>query len=232
MPWLRPIAAVGLIAVGSLPVPSTAAPPRPDWLGTVVATAEGGFRQGNPKAKVRLLEFGALTCPHCAAFARDDLPKLRAAYVATGRVSYEYRPFLLNGVDFAPALLVLCQPPAAALHLADAFYADQAMWIVPFTKPLPEAAQKQIAALPQNRQITAFAAFGGLDRFVRTRGITRARFDACTSDAANIARLNAIRKDADDNYGLTSVPTFAINGKTVPNTSTWGQLKPVLDAAL
>jgi protein-disulfide isomerase len=212
--------------------PATHAPATVNWLDVVVATPEGGFRQGNPNAKVKLLEFGALTCPHCAAFAREGVPALRAKYIATGKVSYEYRPFLLNGVDLAPALLVLCQPPAAAIKLIETLYDQQPVWIEPFRKPVPDDVQKKLAALPAEQQITAFAVNGGLDGFMRTRGVTRAEFDTCTSDKFGIAKLNGIRKDADDNYGLTSVPTFAINGKTVPDTSTWTQLKPVIDAAL
>ncbi len=226
------LAAASSVALAA-PVHKPAAHAAPtDWLDTVVATPQGGFRQGNPNAKVKLLEFGSLTCPHCAAFAREGVPILRARYIASGRVSYEYRPFLLNGVDFAPALLVHCQPPATAFRLIDAFYENQAQWIQPFTKPVPDDVQAAMKALPENQQITAFAVHGGLDTFMRPRGMTRAKFDACTSDKAGIATLNGIRDDANKNYGLTSVPTFAINGRTVPETSTWSQLQPVLDAAL
>lgn len=207
-------------------------PAATNWLDVVVATPQGGFRQGNPNAKVKLLEFGALTCPHCAAFARDSVPILRAQYVATGKVSYEYRPFLLNGVDFGPALLVRCQSPVAAIKLVDAFYDQQPQWILPFTKPLPDDVQKRLSALPQEQQITAFAAQGGLAAFMRTRGMTRAKFDACTSDKAGIAQLEEIPTDATKNYGLTVVPTFVINGKTVADAFDWAKLKPALDAAL
>lgn len=207
-------------------------PATTDWLAVIVATPQGGFREGNPNARVKLLEFGALTCPHCAGFAKGSVPILRAKYIATGRVSYEYRPFLLSGVDFAPALLVECQAPAAAVRLIEAFYDTQATWTLPFTKPLPDDVQKRLTALPEAQQITALAVHGGLDTFMRTRGMTRAKFDACTSDKASIAKLEAIRDDADTNYGLTAVPTFAINGKTVPGVFGWAELKPALDTAL
>ncbi len=232
MVLVRRLAALALLVLGGAAAavaPAAKPVATTNWLDVVVATPQGGFRQGNPDARVKLLEFGALTCPHCAHFAHDGVPVLRAKYIATGRVSYEYRPFLLNGVDFAPALLVLCQPPAAAIRMIDTLYAQQSVWIEPFTKPVPADVQKTIAALPPEQQIGAFAVNGGLDGFMRTQGITRARFDACTSDKANIARLNAIHDDADTNYGLMSVPTFAINGKTVPGVSTWADLKAVLD---
>lgn len=211
---------------------SAAKPAAANWLDVVVATPEGGFRQGNPNAKVKLLEFGSLTCPHCAAFARGSVPTLRSQYVATGKVSYEYRPFLLNAVDLAPALLVRCQAPAAAIKLIDAFYEQQPQWTLPFTKAFPDDAQKRISALPQEQQITAFAAQGGLDIFMASRGVSRAKFDACTSDKAGVTKLEEIRTDADKNYGLTAVPTFVINGKTVPDAYDWSKLKPAIDAAL
>lgn len=221
-------------AAAALPAKSVAAPAaKPaSWLDVVVATPQGGIRQGNPNARVKLLEFGSLTCSHCGAFAHEGVPTLRAKYVATGKVSYEYRPFILNGVDFAPSLLVRCQTPAAALKLIDAFYDQQQQWTLPFTKPLPDDVQKRLAALPDNQQITAFAAQGGLDGFMRTRGMTRARFDQCTSDKAGIAKLNEIRDDANKNYNLTGTPTFVINGKTLADTSNWARLKTALDAAL
>lgn len=223
-----PVAAPAKTTTAARPVGAAPA----NWLDVVAATPQGGFRQGNPNAKVKLLEFGSLTCSHCGAFARDGVPALRAKYVATGKVSYEYRPFLLNGVDFAPSLLVRCQAPVAALKLIDAFYESQATWTLPFTKALPDDVQKRLAALPENQQVTAFAAQGGLDGFMRTRGMTRARFDQCTSDKAGIAKLNEIRDDANKNYALTGTPTFVINGKTLTDTADWTRLKPALDAAL
>ena len=45
-----------------------AAPNNGDWSTIVTKTAEGGFVMGNPNAKVKLVEFGSMTCPHCAEF--------------------------------------------------------------------------------------------------------------------------------------------------------------------
>ncbi len=211
---------------------AAAKPATTNWLDTVVATPQGGIRQGNPNAKVKLLEFGSLSCPHCGAFARDHLPELRAKYIATGKVCYEYRPFIIHGVDFAPSLLVECLLPVAALKLIDAFYAHQAAWIEPFTKPLDSDFQQHLATLPEEKQITAFAVRGGLDGFMRTRGMSRTRFDACTGDKAGIARLAAIRDDATKSYGLTAVPTFVINGHTVADVHDWAHLQTALERAV
>ena len=45
-----------------------AAPNNGDWSTVVSQTPEGGFVMGNPNAKVKLVEFGSMTCPHCAEF--------------------------------------------------------------------------------------------------------------------------------------------------------------------
>lgn len=209
-----------------------AAPAARDWTQVFAATPEGGIRMGNPNAKVKLLEFASLTCPHCRVFQQEGMPAIKAKYVATGNVSYEFRPFILNGVDFAPSLLVRCQAPAGAFNLIEAFFDQQTNWVQPFTKPLSPEMQAKLGALPEEQQITAFAANGQLDTFVRTRGVTRAKFDQCTSDKAGIAKLNAIREDATKTYSLTGTPTFAINGTTAKDVADWGKLKPLLDAAV
>ena len=44
------------------------------WADVVNATSSGGFVMGNPNAKVKLVEYGSLTCPHCKAFDDEGGP--------------------------------------------------------------------------------------------------------------------------------------------------------------
>ena len=37
-----------------------------DWSQVYNVTEAGGMLMGNPDAKIRLIEYGSLTCPHCA----------------------------------------------------------------------------------------------------------------------------------------------------------------------
>ena len=68
---------------------------------------------GNPDAPVKLVEYGSLTCPHCADFAAaGDASRWSRNYVRSGRVSFEYRNFVLNGIDVAATLLARCAAPA------------------------------------------------------------------------------------------------------------------------
>ena len=55
----------GAAAIGLMPVEAAA---QQDWAKQVVVTPEGGYRMGNPDAAVKVVEYGSLTCPHCADF--------------------------------------------------------------------------------------------------------------------------------------------------------------------
>ena len=100
------------------PVKMVAAPTGSDWISTVVATPDGGFRMGNPNAPITLIEYGSLTCPHCAAFSKDGVETLKAKYVATGKVSYEFRSFLLHGQDLMATTVRPVRWPVAVLCAA------------------------------------------------------------------------------------------------------------------
>src|SRR3546814_4508496 len=62
-----------------------------DWTKVVVATTEGGVRMGNPDAPVKLIEFASFTCPHCREFNEAAADVLKSKYVASGKVSLEFR---------------------------------------------------------------------------------------------------------------------------------------------
>src|SRR5438270_9006083 len=102
--------------------------PARDWSRIVAATPEGGFKMGNPNAKVALVEYGSLACPHCRHFEETGYKPLVQQYVRTGRVSYEFRNFLLNAPDLSLRLLAHCAGAAIFFTLAVDFYATQPPW--------------------------------------------------------------------------------------------------------
>src|SRR3954469_16458643 len=90
-----------------------------DWSRVVAATADGGYLMGNPAAKVKLIEYGSLTCPHCGAFARESVPLLIEQYIKPGLVSYEFRNFARDPLDLGASVLVRCAGTAASFKLID-----------------------------------------------------------------------------------------------------------------
>jgi protein-disulfide isomerase len=221
---------------GSAPkaeTPATPAAPagKGKWLETVKATPEGGFSIGNPNAPVKLIEFASLTCPHCRDFHEMAMPAIKGQYVATGKVLYEFRNFVLNPADYGATMLARCQGPNAFFGLADAFFKNQQTWIEPFTK-LTEAQTSQLQSLSPDEQVVTYAKLGGLDGFVRARGIPEAKFKACLTDANQRGQLEAIRKTAVEQYKVTGTPAFVLNDKSLEGVHSWADLEPLLKDAV
>lgn len=228
----RLLAATLLLLPVALPAPVLAAATKAtDWQTVVAATPEGGFRIGNPAAPVKVIEYASLTCPTCARFHADSMAALRTKYIAGGKVSFEFRNFILNGPDYAASMLARCEGPKGFFPLVAAFFGEQPRWTAPFAQQT-EADKARITAQPAERQLAAIAEAGKLDGFVAPRGVTRARFDACLVDKAGLDRLLAMRKDAVDTFKLNGTPGFIINGKTQDGVLTWAALEPLVQAAL
>ena len=201
-----------------------------DWTQVVVATPEGGFRMGNPDAKVKFLEFASLTCPHCRDFNKESMAGIRS-YVATGKVSYEFRNFILNGYDLAVSVAARCQAPAAFFRSVDSLYATQVDWMQNYIKLTPEQL-KAIQAEPREQQLVTIADKGKMDEFFRLRGMPRAKYEACLTDEKNVQKLQAIAEDAQKTYHLEGTPTFVLNGETKQDLHIWPDVDKAIKAML
>lgn len=201
------------------------------WADAVSVTAQGGVLIGNPKAAVKLVEFGSLTCSHCATFHKTGLPALKAKYLNTGKVSYEFRSFVRNGPDYAASLLTGCLPARAQLGLIDALFMEQETWLTPYVS-VPQAEMAAIVNLPMEQQFVRMAALGKLDGWAAGKGVPAAKARACLADKARIEQVAATRTEAVDVYKLEGTPTFVLNGKTVAESYDWASLEPELVAAL
>ena len=208
-----------------------APPANGDWSTVVSATPEGGFVMGNPNAKVKLIEFGSMTCPHCAEFEEQGGQALIDNYVKKGLVSYEFRNFVRDPYDITAALIARCGGPASFFGLTRAFYANQQDWV----GKIQSADPKQMEALqnlgPQ-AQFKALADIAGFPAFAAMRGVPKAKTEACLADPAAATQLVQMNSDAVSNFNVQGTPSFAINGQTLENTASWAALEPKLKEAL
>ncbi|ODP39544.1 thioredoxin domain-containing protein [Sphingomonas turrisvirgatae] len=210
------------------PVAGAAAPAGSAWVDKVEQTAEGGFRMGNPDAPIKLIEYGSRTCGHCAAFATTAMEGLKG-YVASGKVSFEFRDFLLNPIDLGAALLGQCAGPGAFFAIMDQMYAQQAEILK--NAPQDEAFAKQIEAMPPQQRVVALAERFGYLSFVQERGVPEAQARACLTDQAKVQALVKSNEDAAKQYSIPGTPTFILNGKVLENTGTWPQVEAALKQA-
>ena len=54
---------------------------------------------GDVDAKITILEFGDYQCTFCYKFHQQTLEKIKESYIDTGKVTYTYKDFPLNGLD-------------------------------------------------------------------------------------------------------------------------------------
>ena len=198
-----------------------------DWARTVTATPEGGFRMGNPNARVKLVEYGSLTCPHCRQFAQSAMTPLKT-YVRGGKVSFEYRNFVLNGIDVAAALVARCAGPSRFFPVVDRLYATHNEWVGKISG-LPEGDKEKIRALSEGQRLVRLADVGGIQKLAAAYGLPTAQANKCLADPAGMDRLGAIHETAQA-LGVQGTPTFFINGAKV-DAGDWQSLEPHLKRA-
>jgi protein-disulfide isomerase len=204
------------------------APAGANWMETFAKSAEGGMIMGNPAAPVKLVEYGALSCPVCAKFSVDSTEKLHE-YVAKGTVSVEYRTFLIHPQDLPASLLARCNGPSAFFGISEQMFAKQDEWLSK-SASITEADQQRWATLSPNGVAEDMAAKLDLVTFVQQRGVAGDKAKACLADPKGVTELEGIAKRANEEK-VTGTPTFFINGVKVENITNWADLEPKLREA-
>jgi protein-disulfide isomerase len=161
------------------------------------AVLPGDMTLGNPKAKVEVIEYASVACPHCAHFNETVLTPFRAKWVDTGKVHFALKEMLTGSPTVAMAgfLIARCAGPAKYFKVVDDIYRSQPQW--------------------QEGQIK-----GVLQGIAASAGVDEAHFNACLQDQPAIEAVNARSQRAEQD-GVDSTPTVFVNGKkldTLPQT--------------
>lgn len=210
-------------AAESTAVETVKPPANGDWSTVAVATSAGGFRMGNPDAKVKLIEYGSMTCPHCRSFSETGFQPLVQNYVKDGKVSYEFRNYVRDPFDIAASLIARCNGSKSFFPLTEALYKDQPDWIAKI-QAAPEAELNGLQNLPPNQQFMEVAKLAGLQQWGAMRGVPTTKSTQCLTDQAKVDQLVQMNSDATTTFpDMPGTPTFIINGKMV-------ELGPVTEA--
>ena len=211
------------------PLPVVAPPAGTTWAQKTTTTDRGGYLVGNPDAPLKLVEYGSLTCPACARFSEEGMKPLLEKYVNSGRVSFEFRSFLIHGpLDLALTRLIGCTAPEAAVPLADQIWAN--LGAIQQRAYANESALADLNKFPENERFVRFGELTGLYEFFAARGISEDQARTCMADFASLEKLSNISEtDATDDQ-ITQTPTFVLNGSKV-EASTWAELEPKLQRA-
>ncbi len=198
------------------------------WVDTVVKTPEGGFRMGNPDAPLKVVEYGSRLCPACKALNDEGFEPLKANYIATGKVSYEFREFPVHGpLDLAPILLGQCTGDTATFFpILDQMFKNQET-ILQNAQAVGAKLQATPNATP-NQVAMAFGEGLGLIDFMKQRGLPEDKARACLNDPAGIQKIVDGQNFANQKFQISGTPTLILNGVKLENVGDWTGLKNAL----
>jgi protein-disulfide isomerase len=211
-----------------------AKPPAGGTWADVVNQTSAGYVMGNPDAKVKLVEIGSLSCPHCQKFEMEGSQQLIDKYVKSGNVSWEFRPYLIHGaIDVAADLLVRCNGGKTFFPLMKALYTDQPVWMAKL-ETAPKDKLDQIQNLPPNQSFVQMASLLGLQDWAAARGVPVAKSNQCLSDQKMIDNEVQVSADVNNQYpDFEGTPTFILNGTMQPKeVATWPLVEAKLQEAL
>jgi protein-disulfide isomerase len=103
-----------------------ASPASAQGLNLEVALAERALGPAN--APVSVVEYFSMTCPHCATFHVQTLPRIKAELIDTGRLRLVFRDFPLDRVGLAAHMVARAMPPASYSDFLDVLMRTQAQW--------------------------------------------------------------------------------------------------------
>ncbi|HET6389715.1 DsbA family protein [Hyphomicrobium sp.] len=164
---------------------------------------------GPKDAKITIVEYASMTCPHCAHFSNDVFEKIKTKYVDTGKVRFIYREFPLDNLAAAVSMLARCAGDDKTFPLIETFYEKQADWAFANGSPVPK-----------------------LFDIAKQAGFTQESFDKCLTDQKLLDQITAQRARASDTFGVNATPTFFINGKRLQEPPTVEGFDKVLEPLL
>ena len=172
-----------------------------------VALAPDDHVLGKADAPITIVEYASLTCPHCAEFDRDTLPKIKEKWIDTGKAKLVFRDFPLDGLALRAAVVARCAPPDRYFGYIDILFHSQRNWA------------------------TASDPIEALSRIARLGGMSDQQFQSCINNEELQKAVAASRQNAEKEYGVESTPTFFVNGTKLPGALPFAAFDEALTAA-
>ena len=163
---------------------------------------------GSADAKITVVEYSSLTCPHCATFQAKTFPGFKAKYIDTGKVRFITREFPLDNLAAAAAMLARCVAPEKSFDFVETMFATQDTW-----------------AGGQNPKAKLF-------EIAKQAGFTEETFEKCLTDQVLLDKLTAQRTRAGEKFQINSTPTFFVNGKRVSGNTNLADFEKVIEPLL
>lgn len=168
-----------------------------------------GNAMGDPDAPVTIVEYSDFQCPFCRRFHDETLPGLIDQYISDGMVYFEYRNFAFIGPESV-------QAANAALCASD----QNSFWGYAATLFANQTGEN-VGAFDETRLL----AFG------EEIGLNMDSFSSCVESGDYAAQVDQDRLDGQQ-AGVSSTPSFLVNGQLLTGALPLDQFQQVIDSAL
>jgi protein-disulfide isomerase len=168
----------------------------------------GDVALGPADAKVTVIEYASMTCPHCAAFHKETWPELKKRYVDTGKVRFILREFPLDPLATAGFMLARCEGETKYYPIVDLLFSQQRAWAY---------ADRPLDALRQ---------------LMKQAGFSQEKFDSCLKDQKLYDAVNTVKNRGMDTFKVDSTPTFFINGQRHPGNLSIDEIEKIIKPIL
>jgi protein-disulfide isomerase len=165
---------------------------------------------GPANAPVTITEYASMTCPHCAAFNEAVFPKIKSAYIDTGKIRYVFREFPLDIKAAAGSMLSRCiakDDSAKYFAVTDLLFRQQSEWVVKNTTET-------------------------LTRIGKQAGLSQQQVEDCLKDQSLLDKIVADQKYASEVLKVDSTPTFFINGEKIKGETSFEEFDKRIKALL
>lgn len=183
-------------------------PPKPNGTVDMAKLIEPGVLPeqflGKADAKVTMVEYASMTCPHCAHFHATTLPELKKKYIDTGKVRLILREFPFDPRAEAGFMLARCSGDNY-FAMVDVLFKQQMQW----------------AGVENSKD--------ALLQISKLAGFTQEKFEACLTDQKLLDDVRAVRDRGAKDFGVNSTPTFFINGGRYPGAMSIEEFSAILD---
>lgn len=162
---------------------------------------------GKADAPVTVVEYASLTCDHCKRFHVEIFPRLKEAYIDTGKVKFVYRHFPLDQVGMMASTLAECAPRIRFFGLIEMLFRTHDGW-----------------AHSQDPK-------AGLAQLGLVAGISRLAFEACLADEKlSMAIVEEVRL-GQQQHNVNSTPTFIIGDTVIRGVRSYDDIAKAIDKA-
>lgn len=165
---------------------------------------------GPKDAAVTVTEYASMTCSHCAAFNEQVFPKVKQAYIDSGKIRYVFREFPLDIKAAAGSMLSRCiakDDAAKYFAVTDLLFKQQSEWVLKDTTDQ-------------------------LKRIGKMGGLSNEEVEKCLKDQALLDKIAADQKYASEVLKVNATPTFFINGEMLRGEASFEEFSKKIDALL